>query len=533
MMFLASPVSCCSPIREQAPIRGLEKPMRIEHHQPRLVPPPVPEPQERPWTRGQEWVGRTKSFASRASSRGSFSVRRKLNAYNGPRRPRIGPPTEFRHVEEGPVPRRVAGGFRPLELSIYMPQNQLSPILPHFSVADDQSFPLDNGSDLAYPPAALTQRSDSAMSFTIPRKPVRSSSRASSEWTAQFKSRPDSLSAQELLASLEHQLPKAPPPARLRSMTDPPAYERVKSALHEKFELEQRLKDIEEIIEERKSIYLNSRPTSRASRPVSIYSEANEPMPPPPPPPFKIPFSPLSEASARTSVVARAGEPLSDQRPKTAPSKTVLIPSRLKSFTEASAAFTTPSPSSTSSGPSFRPYRADRSENSLPPPPPLPLVLQAPTPPLRKKKSFSRVSNWLFPSSSTEHIRNISLDSVTNSPKPVTSREGFYQCVDFTPEARLSTSSVTSTASTLQSTLNEPAITSTWTPGSSPRSDIEKRDVVIRTFSMDSETNEKSIELTRVRTFGEKEMGVDETWRMEPMPGQVLVPGRNSVGVAF
>jgi hypothetical protein len=58
-------------------------------------------------------------------------------------------------------------------------------------------------------------------------------------------------------------------------MTEPPAYERVKSALHEKFELEQRLKDIEEIIEERKSVYFNSRPTSRAtSRPASIYSGA-------------------------------------------------------------------------------------------------------------------------------------------------------------------------------------------------------------------------------------------------------------------
>jgi len=248
--------------------------MRIEHHQPRLIPSPIPEPQERPSTRGQEWVDRTRSFASRASSRGSFSVRRKLNAYNGPRRPRIGNPTEFRHVERA-VPRRLDRGFRPLELSIYMPENQLSPILPHFGNVDELSFPSSGSSDLTYPPAAFTHRSDSAMSFAIPRKPVRSNSRTSSEWTAQFRPRPESLSANELLAAVEHQLPKAPPPARLRSMTEPPAYERVKSALHEKYELEQRLRDIEEIIEERKSVYLNSRPTSRASRPQSIYSEAN------------------------------------------------------------------------------------------------------------------------------------------------------------------------------------------------------------------------------------------------------------------
>lgn len=51
------------------------------------------------------------------------------------------------------------------------------------------------------------------------------------------------------------------------------------------------------------------------------------------------------------------------------------------------------------------------------------------------------------------------------------------------------------------------------------------------TLSVDSQRDEKSIELTRMRTFGEVEMGVEETWRVEPMPG--YVPGRNSVGVAF
>lgn len=254
--------------------------MRIEHHQPRLVPPPIPEPQERPSTRGREWVDRSRNFASRASSRGSFSVRRTLNAYNGPRRTRqytISGPTDFRHVENSMPRRREA--FRPLELSIYMPENQLSPILPHFGATDDLSFESDDLSDLPYPPAALTHsRSDSALSFRIPRKPLRSSSRASSEWTAQSKIRPDSLSTQELLAALENELPKAPPPARLRAMTEPPAYERVKSALHEKFELERRLRDIDEQIEERQSIYMSSRPISRATstRPTSVTSVYEE-----------------------------------------------------------------------------------------------------------------------------------------------------------------------------------------------------------------------------------------------------------------
>ena len=257
--------------------------MRIEHHQPRLVPPLVP-PQE---DSSQEWSTRTRSFGSRASTRASFAMRRKLNAYNGfhsnnntPRRPRIGAPSDFRHIDHA-MPRRKEV-FRPLELSIYMPENQLSPILPHFGQIDDMSFPSDE-KELPYPPAALSHsRSESQVSFRIPRKPLRSSSRASSEWTAQFKPMPESLSANELLAAMEHDLPRAPPPARLRSYTEPPAYERVKSALHEKYELEQRLKDLEEIIEERKSVYFNSRPTSRAlSRPTSVYSEAQGTCPSP------------------------------------------------------------------------------------------------------------------------------------------------------------------------------------------------------------------------------------------------------------
>ncbi|KAH6716846.1 hypothetical protein BKA61DRAFT_600563 [Leptodontidium sp. MPI-SDFR-AT-0119] len=515
--WLSASVNCCSPLREEAPRRVVEKPMRIEHHQPRLVPPPIPEPQERPSTRGREWATRTKSFASRASSRGSFSVRRKLNAYNGPRRPRIGHPSNFQHLENATT-RRAPGQerFRPLELSIYMPENQLSPILPHFGNIDDLSFPSRYSKELPFPPNALVHsRSESAMSFRIPRKPVRSGSGTSSEWSAQFKGRPGSLSAQELLDALEHKLPQAPPPARLRAKTEPPVYERVKSALHERYELEQRLKDIEEIIEERKSIYFNSRPTSRVgSRPASIYSDSQEPMPAPT---LLAPFNPTPPSAP--SFAERVSSPLG-QRPKTAPTKTVHIPSRLVPFTEASATFTTPSPSSTSS-------RLDR---ALPPPPPLPLVLQSPHPPLRKKKSFSRVSNWLFPASG-EHSRNISLDSVTNTPKQVTSREGFYQCVDLRPAAQHARSSSLSTVSTLESELDEPTIPTTWSPNSSPGGDHRKQqEVTIRELSMDSDRNEKSIELTRVRTFGEK-TGHDESWRMEPMPGHV--PGRNSVGVAF
>lgn len=74
------------------------------------------------------------------------------------------------------------------------------------------------------------------------------------------------------------------------------------------------------------------------------------------------------------------------------------------------------------------------------PPPPLPLVLR---PPLRKKKSFSRVSSWLnfqpvVPGSSgisileQQHQRTGSAGgagSITNAPRPLSGDEGFYQIV--------------------------------------------------------------------------------------------------------
>lgn len=256
------------------------KRMIIQYDQPQLIPPPIPQPQERPdsRSRSKEWTARTKSMASRASSRGSFSIKRTFNAYNGynaPRRPQIGEPSDFRHVgsmDMSTMPRRT-GYFRPLELSIYTPDNHLSPILPHFSPAD--SFNPE-------PSHVRTHsRTMSTQSYQIPRKPVRSGSHASSEWSSQYQPQPGSLSTQELLAAIASDMPQAPPPARLRSMTEPLAYERVKSALHEKFELEQRLRDIDSVIEERQSIYMSSRPVSRAAsqlaivcRPVSIYAES-------------------------------------------------------------------------------------------------------------------------------------------------------------------------------------------------------------------------------------------------------------------
>ncbi|KAL3418265.1 hypothetical protein PVAG01_09981 [Phlyctema vagabunda] len=508
--WLASAVSCCEPgsLRDRSPVREAERSMSILYDsQPRLVPPPIPEPQDRPSSRSREWVDRTRSLASRASSRGSFSVRRKLNAYNGPRRepsrePRrtrvglIGPPSDFRHVENA-IPRR-SPNFRPLELSIYMSENQLSPILPHFGHSSNS--PHGSSTEPSYPPTAVTHlRSESVLSFQIRRKPVRSSSGTSTA--------ADSISQlgnPSFLNLKDHSsmsgLPRAPPAARLRVSTEQPAYERVKSALHEKFELEQRLRDIEVIIEERQSLYMSSRPTSRVASTrsaSSIYEDSQEPMPHIMPP----------YVTAVQSV----------QRPETAPSRIVHIPHRAKSFTEASAAFTAPQFSSSSTLPA---------ENAILPPP-LPLMLEQSHPPLRKKKSFSRVSNWLFPASpNQEHARDVSLDSVTNTPKPVTSREGFYRCVDMNETSRMSMSA-DSIMSTLESDLDEPTIPTAWTPDSSPgrgiKMGMEIQTVEVRDHtSLDSARQDQSLELTRVRTFGETG---DGSWRVPA--------GVETVGIAF
>lgn len=94
--------------------------------------------------------------------------------------------------------------------------------------------------------------------------------------------------------------------------------------------------------------------------------------------------------------------------------------------------------------------------------PPLPLVLRPP--PLRKKKSFSRVSSWLFPKESY-HGRDMSLDSVTNIPRPVKGTEGFYQCVAPGGDGRGSFDSAVS-ASTWDSDEGRRTAPTTWSPGS-------------------------------------------------------------------
>jgi hypothetical protein len=209
--------------------------------------------------------------------------------------------------------------------------------------------------------------------------------------------------------------------------------ERIASAMLEKERLQA---EIDSIVE-RQSIYTNSRPTT------AYGMQDLGPMP-------SIPALP----AAAPSFAERLS--IDSARPQTAPpTQPIHIPRRQKSFAEAVARFNN-SPVS----------NRTRDETERPLAPPLPLVLR---PPLRKKKSFSRVSSWLFPGGDGQHQRDISLDSLTNQPRPVTDKEGFYQIAS---QRRISLDSVTSGSSQWRTEEEDgdksATVPTTWSPGSSP-----------------------------------------------------------------
>jgi hypothetical protein len=240
--------------------------------------------------------------------------------------------------------------------------------------------------------------------------------------------------------------------------------------IQEKLILEQRLKELDNIIEDRQSTYARSRANSLFSIAESTYEAL--------PSVCKLTFS-----EPRADSVA--SERKTFDRPSTAPVKpTVRIPHRAKSFSEISATF-------------------NAIEEDMPLPPPLPLVLERSTPPLRKKKSFSRVSSWLFP----DQARNVSVESVTNTPKPVTSREGFYKCIDpsLTTTRRSSVSTVSTMVSTTGDGPNATADSATWTSDSSPQARTLNQSLQLHGKEVNGE-KEKFGAIVVTREFGTKSL---------------------------
>ncbi|KAI1503909.1 hypothetical protein F5X99DRAFT_406587 [Biscogniauxia marginata] len=371
---------CCNPVTshydEKPHYYDTQKSFVVIHDEPSFIQPPSAAPLK--FT--MEAPKRERAPRKRRGSGWGSYVRKRLlssDTLPAPRRPQISAPSNFRHLysesfsfpdyglsQAGPRP----ASFRPLELNLYITENKLSPILPHFDYPSPpvtpppRAYTISTSSDES--PVTMHQRNYSSISFHVPRRPVNGGSVFDSP-------------------SSDASTPQRPRPARVRAQTPPSKatpmmedlVERVANAMLERDRLQDQIDDVME----RQSIYVSSRPSTAYGPPEM------EPMP-------EIPALPPNAPSF--------SERLGSDRPQTAPSR---LHAR-------------------------GPYQANSSRKMQGhiPPPPLPLRLR---PPLRKKKSFSQVSAWLFPGEEP-HNRDISLDSLTNAPRPVTGAEGFYQIAE-------------------------------------------------------------------------------------------------------
>ncbi|KFA73622.1 hypothetical protein S40288_02577 [Stachybotrys chartarum IBT 40288] len=387
---------------------------------------------------------------SKGSNWTSFSMRSRLWSDASSRRPQISSPSDFRHVSSasfqypGEGERRQAdeargirpSSFRPLELSIHMLDHHASPMLPQFELPRAVATPppayhhVQSDEDQSDDDIRLVRQRSYAsfLSFHVPRKPV----------------------VDSFPSPVSEAPPRIPPksPGRARARTSPEMdriRERVANAMNE---MERLQKQIDDVIE-RQSLYSASRPSTSQSQARTVHDFQLEPMP-------SIPALPPAAPSFAERLNSDA------DRPATAPSRSSMP---TQDGPEPPAVANRPPPG--------------RREGRAPPPP-LPLVLR---PPLRKKKSFSRVSTWLFPSG--EHSREISLESITNLPRPVKGGEGFYQCVAVGGQVARPSFESLNTVSTWESgDRNSPSVPTAWSPDSTPA------------------TKQDELQLERTGTFG-------------------------------
>lgn len=354
--WLATSMSCCFPrLPEQSEQElpgtyqifqwemasltdeALDKYREICYEQPQLAPPRFDfdniRPASRSSHRAPQWITEGRNLASRASSRASVTTRRSVN-----RRPTIGTPYDFKKVE---LPSGRTGGFRPLQLSIYLPGNGLEP-LPVFEEVGD--------SGLAHPPKALVKsRSESILSrpstsFTIPRKPVASRSVSmdgsrfsiDSRYTGELNcTRPrgpsiaTTQSTQEFLNALDARLPQSPP--LLRSKSGPePVYTlyrraseqslRLRTHLEERQQIERRLPECDTILEEKQvdDVHRGLSPISSHDSPIEAsgsphdknFTDYNHPTTPSPPPTVPLPPLPTAASSPSLTLPIQAPSPL-------------------------------------------------------------------------------------------------------------------------------------------------------------------------------------------------------------------------------
>lgn len=217
--------------------------MEICYHQPHLIPPLRPEPRHHRSGSGStvfssKWVAGSRHLASRISDQSSVLLGRSSTSRT--RRPTIGAPSDFRRIDHGGDCR--TDGFRPLELSIYLPRNRLSP-LPDFDSPLLGPGELESQAQRRRLPRSSSVLSSPSSEFRIARKPVGSSvdltwhgntfssvetrstpSMFGVDWVSQplrpRPSLPGLLDSRDSASLDTAQLPRAPPALAIRSSTD-------------------------------------------------------------------------------------------------------------------------------------------------------------------------------------------------------------------------------------------------------------------------------------------------------------------------
>ncbi|KAJ2974267.1 hypothetical protein NUW58_g8713 [Xylaria curta] len=284
-----------------------------------------------------------------------------------------------------------------------MSDTQLSPILPHLNYASPPVTPPPRAHATSSPsdsinPTPSHQRSHSSVSFSIPRRPVNGGfvfepSRSATS-TPQ---RPQPARTRDSKSPSPSPSP-APPPAAMEHLV-----ERVANAMLERDKLQEKIDDVVE----KQYTFASSRPSSARGQASSNLSQGGEP---------------LRQQNLKRMVKM---EPMPE---------IPALPPNAPSFSERVSSDHVQS--TPTQPPSRTRYEANSSRKIVgrAPPPPLPLRFR---PPLRKKKSFSRVSSWLFPAGGG-HKKEMSLDSFTNAPRPVADGQGFYQVAQLEPHRRSS-----------------------------------------------------------------------------------------------
>ncbi|KAH8884760.1 hypothetical protein GQ53DRAFT_377481 [Thozetella sp. PMI_491] len=466
---LSSITQCCGTRERSRPANEKQFVALRDHHPPALAAPPAAHlwPQERQYGRRQE--GGRAGSRKISASRGAVAGRKGWFSSSSSRRPQISAPSDFRHLHSGayqfspvePVRRLRPTSFRPLELSLYLPENEVSPILPHFGDLEDLITPPPQAYTQAHTPVqtpmqtwsewdgnstTLThERSYSSMSFHYPRRQNTNGSTHSQSPNVSPPSIPPRARARQ---QQQQQQITAAAANVAAAADDSPSIsrivERIASAIIER----DRIQDEIDSILERQSIYAGSRPSTAHDM------HDIEPVP-------SIPALPAAGPSFAERLSTE-----SHSRPPTAVAQPNAMPRRDRVLSGDALA----GPRSSNQMPPYtrmaiqRAQFKDERPLDMPLAPPLPLVLR---PPLRKKKSFSRVSNWLFPAEE-EHGDNIGLDAMTSIPKPVTGRDGFYAPIEGMTRTSVDTVSSVSSWESEEEEERQTLPTTTWSPGSSP-----------------------------------------------------------------